>query len=277
MIPAIARFSFSISMFELMSPLTAGGTLVVLDRDHVMDPSRMARTLGDITLFHAGPSLLKHLLPYLDRHHAGEAFANVRHASSGGDLIAPELLATLARIFEHAEIFVIYGSSEIGCMGCTYPVDRAALPARTFVGRPFDDVTVRLLDPAGERVPIGVVGEIHFAGRGVVSGYLDRADLTAERFVARDGERFYGMGDMGRWSLDARGEPWLEILGRNDFRSRSAACASSSARSTCTCAARPASGTRSWSRAWGRAATRSWSRTSCSRSPGRRCRRCAAT
>src|SRR5205085_2031550 len=58
------------------------------------------------------------------------------------------------------------------------------------------------------------VGEIHFAGDGVVKGYLDRPELTAEKFLEIDGHRFYRTGDMGRMSDDG----WLEILGRNDFQ-----------------------------------------------------------
>jgi acyl-CoA synthetase (AMP-forming)/AMP-acid ligase II len=63
-------------------------------------------------------------------------------------------------------------------------------------------------------MPIGAVGEIQFAGAGVVKGYLERPELTAEKFVEQDGERFYRTGDMGRIGEDG----WLEILGRNDFQ-----------------------------------------------------------
>ena len=213
--PAIARFSFSISMFELMSPLVAGGTLIVLDRDHVLDTARMARTLTEVTFFHAGPSLLKNLLPHIERSYPDFApFAGVRHASSGGDMIAPEILETLKRIFTQAEVFVIYGCSEIACMGCTYPVPRDRTITKTYVGRPFDNTTVRLFDASFNQVPVGVVGEIHFSGGGVVPGYLNRADVTAEKFVTIDGERFYRTGDLGRMSEDG----WIEILGRNDFQ-----------------------------------------------------------
>lgn len=213
--PAIARFSFSISMFELASPLAAGGTLIILDRDHVLDPERMARTLTEVTFFHAGPSLLKHLLPYIERQGTDVSrFARVRHASSGGDMVPPEVLEALKRIFAAAEVFVIYGCSEISCMGCTYPVSREAAVDRTYVGRPFDNVIVRVLDAALRPMPIGAVGEIYFAGDGIVKGYLDRPELTAEKFVEIDGHRFYRTGDMGRVSDDG----WLEILGRNDFQ-----------------------------------------------------------
>jgi amino acid adenylation domain-containing protein len=213
--PAIARFSFSISMFELMSPLAAGGTLIILDREHVLDLDRMSRTLAESTFFHAGPSLLKNLIAHIKRRNPDfSAFARVRHASSGGDMIPPEVLEGLKEIFFNAEVFVIYGCSEISCMGCTYPVPRDRPLERTYVGRPFDNMVVRVLDSALNLLPVGIVGEIHFAGDGIVKGYLNRPDLTAERFVDIDGRRFYRTGDLGRLSEDG----WLEIVGRSDFQ-----------------------------------------------------------
>jgi len=99
-------------------------------------------------------------------------------------------------------------------MGTTYPIDRASGPARTMVGKPFPNVTVQVLDSNQNPVPLGVVGEICFGGAGVVSGYLDRPELTAEKFIAREGHRIYRTGDMGRMHPDG----YLEILGRRDFQ-----------------------------------------------------------
>lgn len=213
--PAIARFSFSISMLELMSPLVAGGTLVVLDREVVLDPARLVPQLAATTMFHAGPSLLKTIFAHVAKHGLEPAmFDGVRHASSGGDLIAPEVLRALVATFRKAEIFVIYGCSEIACMGCTYPVPRDRPIERTYVGKPFVNVAARVLDRAGNPCPVGVAGEIWFAGGGIAKGYLDRPELTAEKFVARDGHRWYRTGDLGRLSPDG----WVEILGRDDFQ-----------------------------------------------------------
>ena len=213
--PAIARFSFSISMFELMVPLAAGGTLLVLERAGVLDVRRLADSLAAVTFFHAGPSLLKKLLPYIEQAgFDGARYDGVRHASSGGDLIAPELLETVKRVFRNAEVFVIYGCSEIACMGCTYPVLRDQRLTKTFVGKPFANTSVRLFDGNLQPVPLGVVGEICFAGAGVAKGYLRRPDLTAKKIVQLDGQRWYRTGDMGRRGADG----WVEILGRRDFQ-----------------------------------------------------------
>ena len=212
---AIARFTFSISMFELLSPLTVGGSLVVLERASVLDFARLSETLREVTFFHAGPSLLRGVLDYIERHYTDfSVFDGVRHASSGGDTVPTEILASLCNIFEKSEVFVIYGCSEISCMGTTYEVPRGARLERTYVGIPFEGTTLRVVDDELVEVPRGVVGEVLFAGPGVVVGYLNRPELTAEKFLEQGGQRFYRTGDRGK--LNEQG--LLELLGRSDFQ-----------------------------------------------------------
>jgi amino acid adenylation domain-containing protein len=213
--PALARFSFSISMFELLSPLLVGGTLLVLEREHVLDLARLSRTLCEVTAFHAGPSLLRGLLQHI-RHHYDDlsAFARVRHASSGGDMVPVQVLSGLRDIFVNAEVFVIYGCSEISCMGCTFPVPRDQPLLKTYVGAAFDGVSVRVVDDELQALGPDVVGEVLFAGPGVVKGYLNRPELTGEKFIYLDGMRFYRTGDRGRFNR----EGYLELLGRSDFQ-----------------------------------------------------------
>jgi amino acid adenylation domain-containing protein len=214
---SLARYTFSISFFELLSPLAAGGSVVLLDRDDVLDPARLAKIIGDITVLHAGPSLLGNLFRHLRATDAGAAkrtFAQMRHASSGGDLVPPHVVEQMKQVFPNAELFVIYGCTEISCMGTQYEVPRGTAVTRSFVGQPFSDVTLRVLDEQGNLVPFGVSGEIFFAGKGVARRYLARPELTAERFVSIDGQRFYRTGDSGRLHADGN----LEMLGRRDFQ-----------------------------------------------------------
>ena len=214
-VPTIARFSFSISILELLVPLTAGATVQVLDRDVVMDPTRMASALERVTFFHMGPSLLRGVLAEIQR--AGNVAArlgHIRHASSGGDMIPPQVLTAMRDAFPSAEVFVLYGCTEISCMGTCYEVPREGVIERTYVGEPFPEMTLRLVDEQGAPVVAGESGEVFFAGPGVIQGYLDRPELDAARFVMLDGMRFYRTGDIGRWH-DGKG---LELLGRADFQ-----------------------------------------------------------
>jgi amino acid adenylation domain-containing protein len=212
---SLARYTFSISLFELVSPLCCGGSVHLLERDAVLSPDRLARALQPVTVVHAGPSLLGTLFRYLRSNpSAPGSFPRMRHASSGGDLVPPHLQEEMKVVFDRAELFVIYGCTEISCMGATFAIPRSDKVARSFVGKPFPDVTIRLLDADGNLVPLGAVGEICFSGRGVVPGYLERPQLTAEKFVAREGTTYYHTGDLGRLHADGN----LEILGRRDFQ-----------------------------------------------------------
>ncbi len=87
------------------------------------------------------------------------------------------------------------------------------------LGRPVRNLKLYLLDPHAQPVPIGTVGELYIGGAGVARGYLNRAELTAERFLsdpfaAEPDARMYRTGDLGRWLADGN----IEFLGRNDFQ-----------------------------------------------------------
>jgi len=87
------------------------------------------------------------------------------------------------------------------------------------IGRPIANVQVHVLDARGEPAPLGVAGEIHIGGAGVARGYLNRDELSAERFIADrfsdvPNARLYKTGDLGRWLADGT----LEYMGRNDFQ-----------------------------------------------------------
>jgi amino acid adenylation domain-containing protein len=126
------------------------------------------------------------------------------------------------RVLPNAIVVNEYGPTET-VVGCTTFVSdgsddgdaREAVP----VGRPIANAKIYLLGLHGVPVPKGVVGEIHIGGAGVARGYLQRPELTAERFLddpfaSEPGARMYRTGDLGRWLPDGN----LEYVGRNDFQ-----------------------------------------------------------
>lgn len=212
--PALARFSFSISLLELLCPLAAGGRLLLLERDQVLDFKRMVQVVRQVTIIHASPSWWRRLLPFVPASTLdNREFKDLRHASAGGDTVPPDLLEAMKGLFQNAEIFVIYGCTEISCMAFTHLVSRDCQITKTSLGKPFRHVQVRLYDQNQRRVNEGCEGEIYIAGPGVTKGYLNLPALTAEKFVTIEGQRFYRTGDLGRFENGN-----LEIRGRIDFQ-----------------------------------------------------------
>jgi hypothetical protein len=124
----------------------------------------------------------------------------------------------VSRLGFAGDLFNAYGPTEAtvctSIYNCVSPIDMQSTPP---IGRPIWNTRIYLLDGLGNPVPEGVAGEIYIGGAGVARGYLNRADLTAERFIESPfvaGDRLYRTGDLGRYLPDGN----IEFLGRNDFQ-----------------------------------------------------------
>ncbi|WP_025109114.1 non-ribosomal peptide synthetase [Pseudomonas sp. H1h] len=121
------------------------------------------------------------------------------------------------RQFPRQQSFAVinnYGPTEATVVATSGRIDAGQA---LHIGKPVSNATVYLLDEQQQPVPLGVSGELYVGGAGVARGYLNRADLTAERFLrdpfsAETGARMYRTGDLARWRADGH----LEYLGRND-------------------------------------------------------------
>jgi hypothetical protein len=136
----------------------------------------------------------------------------------GGEALPPDLAGSLLE--RCAELWNMYGPTETTVWSTCWRVERPE--QGIWIGRPIANTQVWVLDEQLRPCPVGVPGEVYIGGDGVALGYLDRPDLTAERFVpdpfatATDGRRplLYRTGDLGRW----RPNGMLECLGRTDFQ-----------------------------------------------------------
>ncbi|HEV8580079.1 MAG TPA: amino acid adenylation domain-containing protein [Thermoanaerobaculia bacterium] len=211
----LSRFSLDISLIELFAPLLVGGVCEIVPGDDILDPDGLLAVLERATWAHAVPSLMRRIVEEA-RQRGPERLARLRMLVTGGDLVPPDLLADLLATFPSADIATLYGPTEttIVCAGDRVPRDRR--PERSLLGRPLDNVELRVVDTRGRLVPLGLPGELWVGGPGVARGYFRRDDLTAERFVEVDGRRFYRTGDLVR-QLPAEGGA-LEFLGRTDFQ-----------------------------------------------------------
>ena len=207
--PCLAPFSFDISLFELLGPLAAGGTVEILPLRPHLDLDRLVAALGRATRLHAVPALMRRLL---ERLAAAAAAPHLRTVFVGGEAVPADLLGDLRRAFPDAEVRIFYGPTEatIVCASHLVPADED--PPRPLLGRPLPGAELRVCDAAGQPVLPGTPGEIWIGGGAVARGYLGRPELTAERFVTHEGRRFYKSGDLARYGVDGS----LEFLGRAD-------------------------------------------------------------
>src|SRR5581483_3269216 len=144
----------------------------------------------------------------------------------GGESARPAWVAQLQRLAPDCAIVNHYGPTETTVGALTYGVtgDASRIPGESLpIGKPLGNLRAYVLDATGAPTPIGVAGELFIGGAGVARGYLNRADLTRERFVndpfagasaGQHGARMYRTGDRARWLADGS----IEFLGRVDHQ-----------------------------------------------------------
>jgi amino acid adenylation domain-containing protein len=219
---AVTTLSFDIAALELLLPLISGARLVLASRAAAANPEALSQLIERqaVTVMQATPATWRLML----LSPSWRARPQLR-VLCGGEALPVELATRLAQSV--GTLWNLYGPTETTIWSTMARLDAAQLDAAASatatasIGRPIANTQVYLLDAHGEPVPIGVAGEIHIGGAGVARGYLKRADLTAQRFVAdpflanaQDDARLYRTGDLGRWLRDGS----IEYLGRNDFQ-----------------------------------------------------------
>ncbi|MBX8600534.1 amino acid adenylation domain-containing protein, partial [Pseudomonas cichorii] len=209
---ALTTISFDIAGLELYMPLICGARTVLLDRRHSHDPQLLAEAISDsgATLMQATPATWRLLLD------SGWSGAAGLRALCGGEALPLDLAQRVAARVE--TLWNVYGPTETTIWSSALQFDaNDKVSTSVGIGRPIANNRFYLLDEQGEPVPMGVAAELYIGGDGVARGYLNRDDLTAERFMddpfsSDTGARMYRTGDLGRWMVDGS----IEYLGRND-------------------------------------------------------------
>ena len=214
-VPHLSRYTFDASFLDLVLPLLAGAAVEIVSREEMLDAERLLTVLERATLVFAVPALLRSVVAGA-REREGERFTALRYIGAGADVVSPELQAELLTAFPSLALDVLYGPTEATIICAAQPVPRGSRAERALIGRPLPEVELRVMSPRGEAAAVGVPGELWIGGAGVARGYFRRDELTAERFVIKDGRRFYRSGDLVRQVPDEGGS--LEFLGRVDHQ-----------------------------------------------------------
>jgi amino acid adenylation domain-containing protein len=208
--------SFVDSVWELFGPLLKGVPSVIIPDEDVKDARRLVHMLASerVTRIVLVPSLLRAMLDAAPE--LGRSLPRLKLCVSSGEALPVELCERFRQRVPQAVLLNLYGSSEVAADATFYDTRRLSPSAASVpIGVPIAGVTVHVLDEKLEPVRDRESGEIYVGGVCLARGYLDRPDLTAERFVTDplgSGERLYRTGDLGRVMPDGD----LEFLGRAD-------------------------------------------------------------
>jgi len=210
---AVTTLSFDMAVPDLLLPLAAGAEIVMVQREIAQDGERLSRLLQEerISFLQATPGMWQMLL---DAQWPG---APGFRGWIGGEPLRPSFALALCERLD--ELWNGYGPTETTVYSTAWLVRPDVVASRgVSIGLPVDNTEIWILDPALQPCPVGVPGEICIAGEGLADGYIERPELTAERFVTTrilgSARTIYRTGDRGRW----RNDGLIEHLGRLDFQ-----------------------------------------------------------
>jgi amino acid adenylation domain-containing protein/non-ribosomal peptide synthase protein (TIGR01720 family) len=208
---AVTTLSFDIAALEIFLPLIVGARVVLVSRDVAVDGWRLIETLTETraTIMQATPATWRLLLE------AGWPGSPELKVLCGGEALPRKLAGEL--LTRAASVWNLYGPTETTIWSTAVQVEAGDGPVS--LGRPIANTQIYLLDRNLQPVPVGIPGELYIGGDGVARGYLDRPDLTADRFIPdpfgnESGARLYKTGDLVQYRSDGT----VEFLGRMDHQ-----------------------------------------------------------
>ncbi|HWL15344.1 MAG TPA: amino acid adenylation domain-containing protein [Opitutus sp.] len=217
-------FCFDFSVWEMYGALVYGGRVVVAPREVVRDiRSFVDLVIAErVTVLNQTPAAFYAFLAEGLSRASHDFSTHLRYVVFGGDRLEARYLSEWTERYgvERPRLINMYGITETTVHVTFHPVTAEEVRAgdgRSLIGRPLPETQVWVLDRQQRVLPVGMAGEIYVGGTGVGLGYLNRPELTAERFLPDPraaGRRLYRSGDLGRWRDDGQ----LEYLGRNDHQ-----------------------------------------------------------
>lgn len=204
---SVTTVSFDMSLKETVGSLCNGLTLVFASEEQANNPILLAQLFkeNDGDAFNATPS---RMLQYMELPAFTKALSRCSVILSGGEKYPDKLLRLLQQATS-ATIINTYGPTEITVSSNAKDLTNESSIS---VGKPLVNYIEYIVDADGNRLPVGVVGELYIGGIGVARGYNNLPERTAEAFVEYNGQRVYKSGDYARWT--SKGD--VVILGRKD-------------------------------------------------------------
>jgi len=213
-------FTFDVSVWEIFWWSFYGVPLCLLEPNAEKEPEIIVKTIYEkrITVLHFVPPMLNAFLEYLDHSNSSNKMASLKHVFASGEALSQPLVKKFNKLLGpyHIPLHNLYGPTEATVDVTYYDCDSNFNLPVVPIGKPIDNTQIYILDKTVKKpVPTGSVGEICIGGILLARGYLNKPELTKEKFIPhpfKQGERIYRTGDLGRWQHDGN----IEYLGRTD-------------------------------------------------------------
>ncbi|WP_396278709.1 bacitracin non-ribosomal peptide synthetase BacC [Bacillus paralicheniformis] len=211
----LSNYSFDGSVFDIFGALLNGASLVLIEKETVLNTHELAEVIEKerVSVMFITTALFNTLADI----NIG-CLAKLRKILFGGERAS---IPHVRKVLDHAgrdKLIHVYGPTESTVYATYYFINEIDEKADTIpIGSPLANTSVLIMDEAGKLVPIGVPGELCIAGDGLSTGYLNREELTAEKFIPHPfipGERLYKTGDLAKWLPDGN----IEFIGRIDHQ-----------------------------------------------------------
>jgi len=220
-------YTFDVSVWELTWALLYGASIMFAKPEGHRDSEYLAELIGKerITVIHFVPSMLSVFEETVSGNkHLIQCCESLRYIFCSGEALALAQVKESHKLFPQTEIHNLYGPTEASIDVLYYDCTDQNIQ-EVLIGKPIYNTTMYILDEMKTPVPVGAIGELYIGGVGVARGYLNKPELTAEKFAvnpfqseeekARDyNGRLYRTGDLARYRNDGN----IEYLGRNDFQ-----------------------------------------------------------
>jgi amino acid adenylation domain-containing protein len=212
-----AAFTFDISVWQMFSALLCGGYTIIYPTDTILEPGTLMQAVEkhQVTILEVVPSYLSAILATVK----GVALQHLQYLLVTGETVPQQLLAEWFQHRDYGTIPVVnaYGPTEASDDITHHFMYETPEHSNVPLGKPIQNLHIHILDTSLQLCPMGVAGEICVSGIGVGRGYLNRAELTAEKFVkdpySENGPvPMYRTGDLGKWLPDGT----IVHLGRID-------------------------------------------------------------
>jgi tyrocidine synthetase-3 len=212
-----ASISFDSSVKQLFPSLLNGSALVIISAEERKDPTLYIETIkrNGINLADMTPSYLKIVLQQV--RDTNEQLPSLYYTLSGGESLSNQLAEEYHHVFAgNSKLVNVYGVTE-ATVDSTYEAisDPAQRKSQQSIGKPIHNTQLYILDANHNLLPVGIPGTLYIGGDGLSRGYINKIDLTNEKFVTNTitgSGTIYNTGDMARWMADGT----VEFLGRND-------------------------------------------------------------